>query len=900
VAAQDVSVMPATPRPPSWPDRIFRALLRILPIDFRIEHGVEMEQVFQAQRLDARTDGTARAAARLWLETVQDLLTTAPRQHAAMLRQDVGYALRTLRRTPAFTAAAILTLAIGISASATIFTIINAFLFRPLPVDRPEQLISIATLDQHIEMPHGLSFPDLQDYQELTDVFAGLLGYEPHGAWLNTGSGVDRVIVEALTENSFSLLGVPPAAGRVFAASDAHAPVLVLSHEYWQSRFGGDPSVVGRSVHMNEQVFTIIGVAAERFAGLESLIRVSGFVPLSVLDRLDPDTGAGPSWVAARDRHALGVIGRLKPHVRIEQARAALAVKTDVLAAQYPATNKGVTLLVVPETHARPVPQNGPMFHVAAAVLSLLAALLLLITSANLANMLLARAASRGREIGLRSALGARHGRIVRQLLTESVVLAMLGSAGAVALAALAASAMEHAIGSLAFEVPLRVNFGIDWRVLSVTLGVAGIAGIISGLAPAMYARRTDVNTLLKTGGRTSAGAERGRLRGLLIVAQIAVSLVLLIVGGLFVKALERARNVDLGFRSDHILVADVDLPRNTYTAEKRVGYYREAHERVTALPGVRAAAWISALPFGFGVGQTALQPDGEPVLPQGQERLSFTVSVTPEYFAAAHVAVVSGRSFDDRDARDAPPVVIINQTLARQLWPDRDPLGRRLRLARTDVMAEVIGVVKDGKYVLLWEAPRAMLFQSMAQDAPSSATLEVVTTGPPVDLANAVRTALQAIDPDVPAYHLQSMDDYLEYGGAFLLFRVGALVTGAFGVLGLMLSSIGLYGVVAFDVAQRTHEIGVRMALGAPRAGVLREVVARAAWLAGSGVALGMAIAAGLTQMLRPMLLGVSPLDPTTYGRTALLLIAVCLLAALVPARRAAAASPLEALRAD
>ena len=619
-----------------------------------------------------------------------------------------------------------------------------------------------------------------------------------------------------------------------------------------------------------------------------------------MLDQLNQEIGAGPSWVTARDRHTLGVIGRLKPHVRIEQARAALAVKTDVLAVQYPATNQGVSLLVVPETHARPVPQNGPMFHVAGAVLSLLAALLLLITSANLANMLLARAASRGREIGLRAALGARHGRIVRQLLTESVVLATLGSAGAIALAAVAASAMEHAISSLVFEVPLRVNFGIDWRVLSVTLAVAGIAGIISGLARAMYARRTDVNTLLKTGGRTSASAERGRLRGLLIVAQIAVSLVLLIVGGLFVKALERVRDVDLGFRSDHILVADVDLPRKTYTAQKRVAYYRDAHERVTSLPGVRAAPWISALPFGFGVGQTALQPDREPVLPQGQERLSFTVSVTPEYFAAAHLAVVSGRAFGDRDTADASPVIIINQTLARQLWPGRDPVGRRVRLARTDTMAELIGVVKDGKYVLLWEAPRAMLFQPIAQDAPSSATLEVVTAGAPLDIANAVRTALQAIDPDVPAYHLQSMDDYLEYGGACLLFRVGALLTAAFGVLGLVLSSIGLYGVVAFDVAQRTHEIGVRLALGAPRTGILREVVVRAAWLAGSGAALGMAIAAGLTGMLRPMLLGVSPLDPMTYGRTALLLMTVCLLAALVPARRAAAASPLDALRAD
>jgi putative ABC transport system permease protein len=852
-----------------------------------------------AQRQGARDEGTIRAVARLWFETVHDLVTTAPRQHAAMLRQDIGYTLRTLRRTPGFTAAAVLTLAIGISASVSIFTIINAFLFRPLPVDRPEELVSIATLaDHHIEMPHGVSFRDLQDYAELTDVFTGLLGYRSDGAWFDAGSGVERIVMEAVTENSFVLLGVRPAIGRVIAPADTRTPVVVLAHEYWRGRLGGDPSVIGRSVRMNGQAFTIIGVAEEKFAGLESLLRVSAFVPLSVLDRLRQDGTAGPEWFEERDRHVLGIVGRLRPGVRLKQARAALAVKADVLAGQYPATNEGVSLLVIPETHARPVPQNGPMFHVAAAVLSLLAGLLLCLTSANIANMLLARAASRGREMALRAALGARSGRIVRQLFTESVVLAILGSAGDILLAMVAASAMEHGLASLSFEVPLRVDFSLDWRVLGVTLAVAMAAGGISGLAPALYARRADVNSLLKTGGRRE-GAQRGRLRGLLVVTQIAVSLVLLIVGGLFVKTLGRARNVDLGFRSDRVLMARVDLSLTNYRDERRMAYYREVLDRVAALPGVRAAAWISALPFGFDQDQTALQPEGGPAS-QGQDRVSLNVSVTPEYFAAAGVALVSGRPFDARDTAGSPPVAIVNEALVQQLWPGVNPVGQWVRLVPKDTLVEVVGVVKTGKYILLWEAPRAMLFQPLAQETPASATLELVTIGAPTDLANAVRVALQAIDPNVPAYRIQSMADYLEYGQAFLLFRIGVLLTGIFGALGLILASIGLYGVVAYDITQRTHEIGVRMALGALRADILREVVSRGACLAVPGALLGIAMAAGVAWMLRTLLLGVSPFDPLTYVGTALLLMAVCLLASFVPARRAATASPLEALRAE
>src|SRR5262245_2844548 len=898
--------MAPTRGPLSVGSRIFQVLLRVLPFDFRDEHGREMEQVFRAQREGARRDGSIRALVRLWFETVSDLLTTAPQQHAAILRQDVAYTLRTLRRTPGFTGAAVLALAIGISASASIFTIINAFLFRPLPVERPNELVSIATLgDHHIEMPHGISYRDLQDYAGLTDVFSGLIGYQPRGLWLDAGTGAERIIAEAITDNGFSLLGVRPAAGRVFTEADARTPVVVLSHDYWQTRFGGDATVVGRSLRLNGQPFTVIGVANQRFAGLQSLIRVSAFLPLSTVQT--QDEAVGLDWYENRDRHQLLVIGRLRPDVGIERAKAALATKVGVLAGQYPSTSKGTPLLVVPERFARPLPQNGPMFHVAAAVLSLLAALLLCITSANIANLLLARASSRGREIGLRSALGARRGRIVRQLLTESVVLALLGSAAAVLLATVAAAAMERGLASLAFDVPLRVDFGIDWRVVTATIAVALTAGVISGLAPALYTWRADVNALLRTGGR-GEGSERGAIRRLLVVAQIAVWIVLLVVGGLFAKTLERARNIDLGFQADHVLTARVDLSLSEYDENRRRAYYRDVMDRVALVSGVRNVAWISGLPFGYEQGAATVAAGD--VIPSAHEDQpeSFSVSVTPEYFAVSRLPIVAGRPFDDRDTAEAPPVVIINETLAERLWPAQNAVGRRITftadLSETDSFAnthaEVVGIAKTGKYVLLWEAPRAMLFQPLAQATPSAATLEVLTASAPRGFASQVRAAMRSVDPTVPIYRMQSMSDYLEQVQALLLFRIGVLLTGIFGSCGLMLASIGLYGVVAYDVSRRTREIGVRMALGAPRADILHDVVAGAARLAVPGALLGVAITAAVAWPLRMLFLGVSPFDPMTYGVTALVLVSISLLAAILPARRAAGANPLDALRAD
>src|SRR6185295_14971757 len=396
-------------RPPSLADRLFRALLRAFPFDFRTDHGREMEQTFREQRREAHQEGNMTALARLWFETIRDVFGTAPGEHLAILRQDVGYALRALRRAPVFAGAAILTLAVGVSGAVAVFAIVNAFMFRPLPVDHPGELMSLSTRDRHAPVPHGLSFQDLQDYRSQRAVFTDLLGYTPRPAALDAGRGVERVTVEMVTDNYFSLLGVQPSAGRLIQPNEGRArgdaPVLVLAHEYWQSRFGGDPSVVGRHARLNGRPFTIIGVAPPTFGGTGALIRVVGYVPLWMLDELMHATGT--SMLERRDAHTLTVLGRLKPGVSPAQARAAVEITSAALARQHPSTNKDVSLLVVPETHARPNPGIGPFFRVFAIAMTGLAGLLLLITSANVANLLLARAAGRGREVALRSALGA-------------------------------------------------------------------------------------------------------------------------------------------------------------------------------------------------------------------------------------------------------------------------------------------------------------------------------------------------------------------------------------------------------------------------------------------------------------------------------------------------------------
>ena len=881
----------------SWADRIFRGLLRLFPFDFRSDHGRDMELTLRAQHREARREGSLGALVRLWLDVIRDVVTTAPREHIEILRQDVSYAWRALRRAPVFAISAVLTLAIGMSAITGMAAVLNAVMFRPLAVERPEQLVSISNQSRSSDY---VSYKDLQDYRAET-VLSDAIGYVPRVATLSTSGRSERITLELVTDNYFSMLGVQPAAGRLIRPDEGRAPgdaaVVVLSYDYWQSRFGGDPSVVGRSVRLGSHPFTVVGVSSRSFRGTESLLRLSAYVPFWMFDAF---MGWGPTQSAFDDRsmRSLTVLGRLKPGVALEQARAALNVRAKLLARDYPEIHKDISLRVIPETHARPNPTLGGFLRIAATVLAGLAGVLVLITSANVANLLMARAASRGREVALRAALGARRGRLARQFLTESVTLALLACVVAIPVVMFAMTALRNFLSNATSAVAFDPDFGLDVRVLATLLVMAIGAGVVAGLAPALAVCRADLGARLKSGARGTADGSGGRMRSALVVVQVALSLTLLVSGGLFVRSLDRARQIDLGFEPEGMLLATTGPALQGYDFEQRLAFYNAARDRIVAIPGVEQAAWIQFPPLGILGELSEVVPEPRPSDPDWRAPMAFEADISSEYFATARVRLVEGRIFDARDQAGSQPVVIINQTLAGLFWPGQSPIGRALTADGDRV--EVVGVVQDGKYRNVGESPLGAVFRPAAQTSPGLATVAIRTSGSPIGLAAAVRRALAQADPEVAVYDVRPMIEHLDNGNAFFPFRLAAFMTGLFGSMGVLLASIGLYGMIAYHVGQRTQEIGVRMALGARAGDIIRDVLSRGARFALIGIAIGIILAAGLAQLLKGLLLGISPFDPITYAAVAGLLVAICLIASFVPARRATTVDPLTALRAD
>jgi len=818
-------------------------------------------------------------------------------------RRDVQHALRALRRAPVFTGAAVLTLAVGLTAVTAIFAVLNAFMFRPMPVSHPEQLVSIGTApDRHVGLPHGVSFPDLQDYRKDHAAFVDLSGYTVTVGGLTVDNATERVTIYAVTDNYFSLLGVRPASGRLIQPNEGRArgdaPVLVLTHEYWLARFGGDPSVIGRPVRLNGKPFTIIGVTAQSFDKAHSLIYASAYIPLWMHDDVS-DEPANQSILENRGRHQLWGLGRLNAGVSISQARASLQVTTAALAREFPATNKDLSLVIVPETHARPNPNIGGFFRVAGTAFAALAVLLLLITSANVTNLLMARAVAREREVSLRAALGAGRGRLARQLLTESVVLALLASAVAVPIVILALRSFERGMATSTEIVTLRPDFSLDPRVLGVALLLTLLAGMVSGLAPALMAARADLNLALKAGGRGASGEPRAWFRSMLVVGQVALSLMLLVSGGLFVRSLDRARQIELGFDSHNVLVASATPSETGYDPAQRLAYYSNARERMLALPGVERAAWIEWAPLATVSEGGPIWLESQPPRTGEQPPMAAVARADPAYFATGRIPILEGRTFTDRDDESAEPVAIVNQTLATRFWPKQNAVGRFFIVNGSRV--QVVGVVSNGKYLFVWESPRPMVFRPLRQNVPPRATLVVRSTRAPGDMVGEVRRTLRDVDPAVFVYDVRTMDEHLvSEGGGFLAFELGATVTAVFGAAGVLLAAIGLYGMIAGRVSQRTQEFGVRIALGAGRADILRDVLGRGVRLASIGIAGGAVLAALVARGLRTLLFDVSPFDPLTYATVALFLIAVSVVASFVPARRATKVDPIIALRAE
>jgi len=807
--------------------------------------------------------------------------------------QDLRFAARLLRRSPLFTLVAVASLAVGIGANTTIFSVVNSLLVRPRPGVVEAGLVDVGRTQDGAGFDN-MSYPNYLDYREasrgvLEDLAA--LSIEPRPMSLALGDGATRIYGQTVSGNFFDVLGVGPAAGRFFLPEEDAVPgerlVAVASHRFWQDQFGGDRSLVGRTVTLNGQPFTIVGIAPEDFTGT-MVLQPDVWVPINAVgDRALLSSRAGV-WLRG--------IGRLSPEVTIAQAQSVLSTVAARLERAYPDADRGKGVVVLASS-AFPA-DLGRYVRAFLSLLMGLVGLVLLIASVNVAGMLLARATVRRREIAVRLAVGAGRGRIVSQLVTESLLLFAAGGAAGLLLAVWLRSLLVALLPQL--PLPVAIALPLDGRVLAFTMLVSLAAGALTGLAPALRVSRASVVPALKDDGQGPGGRRFG-LRNLLVASQVALALLLVVAAGLFMRALDGAARIDPGFDATNVEVASLDLSLGGLDEASGQPFARALVERVRALPGVTGAALTRQLALdGSGFGMGGVRP-ADHALADGRAMLGPDWNVvTPGFFEAMGITLVEGRAFTDADRDGSPPVAIVNQTLAGQLWPGESPIGRRLVNPAagpdgTDLVMQVVGVEKDRKYRSLGEAPRGYIYVPLAQRYTSRLRLVVKRAGGP-SLIPAVRSQVRALNPNLPLVSTQALSEYIGIG--LLPQRVALSVAGSLGAVGLLLAAVGLYGVTAYSVSRRTREIGIRIALGAGRGDVVRMVLRQGAALAGAGIAAGLVVALAASRVIASLLYGVGPADPLTYATTAAIFATMTLAASWAPARRAAAIDPMRALR--
>jgi predicted permease len=772
-------------------------------------------------------------------------------------------------------------------------------MWRPLPVKDPQQLVVVATKQRGLDFPIPLSYPDFQDYRQLKAVFSDMIGYVPDPVNLQAGGRPTRAWAELVTGNYFSMLGLEAVRGRTFAADEGWVPgkdaLIVLSYKYWQTRFGGNPDIVGRSVQVNKHPFTIIGVAPERYHGAYYFLEPDFYIPVTTMSLLDPKSADD---LNKRGATYLRVLARLQPGMTPTQALAAAQPTDRRLAQEFPESHKDMSLLVIPELNARPEPGLGAFMSKAVWVFMSLAGLVLLIACANVANLILARANGRRKELAMRFALGASRGRMIRQLLTESVLLALCGGIAGLVFARWAAMALMSI--RIPTDLPLHLfDLRVDWRVFAFSFLVALITGIVAGLMPALQAHRTDLADTLKVGGRSGGGSTgHHRFRNALVVAQVAVSLLLLVCAGFFIRSFQNSANVDMGFRVDHTLMMSVDLGLQGYSEERGQQFYKQISDRVKSLPGVRDASFAAYIPMGYENDIVNVYPDGQPVDNKSGAETSFNNQVQPDYFRAVGVHVIKGREFTEADSATAPKVAIVNETFANKIWPGQDPTGKIFRTEKDGPAIQVVGLTRTGKYTFLYETPQLFVYFPVAQRYVAAATLMVYSQDDPLRLVGPVRDQIQQLDGSLSVFDVNTMEAHVEYGKPLLPARLGAMLVGAFGMLGLVLATVGVYGVVSYSVSQRTHEIGIRSALGAQRRNVLGMVLKQGMTMALIGTAIGIVLAFLLFRGLHSVLYGVASTDLVTLAAVSSLLLAIAFVASYIPALRATQVDPVVALR--
>jgi len=807
------------------------------------------------------------------------------------LWQDLRFGLRMVRQNPGFTAVVVLTLALGIGANAAIFSVVNTVLLKPLPYAQPERLVAVEST--HIRrgpIPHSLSYPDFFDFRAQNHVFEHLVTWQNTNLTLTGAGAPTKLDAAVVTWDMFLLLGIQPQLGRGFLPSEeaAGTHVVVLSHLLWQTQFGGARDIVGRTMTLDGDAYTVIGVAPAGCVFPVNEPDIQLWTTIAIFREVPP--GSTPV-TEQRGARMLTALGRLKPGVGIQQARADLNVIAAALARQYPDSNTNIPQASVrPELETLVGGSRTPLLILLGAV-----GLVLLIACANIAHLLLARTANRSHEMAIRAALGALRGRVVRQLLTESLLLAVLGGAAGLVLAEYALRVVLPLGGG---SIPRLAQTTIDGRVLAFALALTFLTIVFIGLAPALAASQVDFTAALKEGSREST-CKHERLRGALVAAQMALGCVLVTAAGLLMASFLRLETSDLGLKPDHLLTFWF-RPDPQHDAPQEVAFYDQLLDRLRALPGVESVGGVWPLPLGGDEITVGFNIEERPA-PHSQWPVARIALTTPDYFHTAGIPLLKGRIFNDHDDAKAPRVLIVNKAFADTFFPGEEVIGKRIRpgagaSGEKSVLRTIIGVVGSAKLSVLEAKPQPIYYFPYKQVPWQPPVVLLRTVAPPQTLESAIRKAMAALDSNVPVFQIRTMDSLLSTQVTGPRFH--AVLLGCFAGMALLLTVVGLYGLMAYSVAQRTHEIGVRLALGASRSAVLSMVLKRAVALTAAGLGLGFAGSLATVRLLRSMLFRVSPLDPRVLGLSCLLIAATPLLAAYLPARRAAKVDPMTALR--
>jgi len=820
------------------------------------------------------------------------------------LTRDIRYALRSLGRSPGFTAVAIVTIALGIGVNSTIFSLVNAVLFRPLSVDRPEELVDIYGHSATSSTHDTSSYPDFVDYSEQTETLSGLAAYTNFFANLSIDGSSELVVGEIVSSDYFRVLGVRPAIGRAFVpdefAAAGASPVAILSHPFWQTRFAADPNVAGRTLRLNGITYTVVGVAPETFGGMFPAVTAQMWIPLTMVDEVEPignqrgSGGIGETRLERRGQRFLWIRGRRKPGVSVARVRAELESLAARLEEVYPDTNELERVAVLATNDVALNPDFDSTVAPAGMVLLGAVGLVLLVACANLANMMLSRAAGRQRELALRHTLGASQSRLVRQLLTESMILALAGGVVATALA-------YWLVGLIArFQPPLPIDIGLDiapdWRVLVFTLAVAGAAGIAFGLVPALRASRPDLVPALKGSSEGDGRRRRLSLRNALVVAQVSVSVVVLVAGALLARSLVAASRVDLGYDVDRTAYLSLAMEMNGYGPQESAVLLETGRLRLQALPQVEAVGMASRLPL-------ELNNNGYGVFMEGHQESSSSrpyfidgASIDEHYLDVLGLTLLTGRGIEAADREGPDRVAVVTKTMADRYWPGDDAVGREFRTSWEGRPYRIVGIVEDYKVDTPGESPKPYLHVPLPRETEFAGFL-VRTTTPAAESVRALEQELRALDPDLVFLGTGTLREHADV--RLFPIRAGAWLIGLFGALALILAAVGLYGVVSYSVSRRSREIGIRKALGAETGVVVGMILRQGMSLVGVGAVIGVVLAAVSARVLSSVLF-VGALDPVSFGTVCAVLAGVAVLANLIPARRASRVDPMLAVKAE